>query len=115
MKLLFFACVILPAVMLAQFASAVSVPDAQKSIDVVAEIGGHSDTYLVIQGVFEDTNVTAYGDKSAWVSFGSDGAAYSTVRPSLMGGLVVRVSVPGDAQLGSYGVDIMAGGSAFRA
>ncbi|MBM3303616.1 MAG: hypothetical protein FJY76_00835 [Candidatus Aenigmarchaeota archaeon] len=95
--------------MTASMAAAISVPSGQRTINVVAEIGGSSEVLLVVQDVSADANITASGEKAGWVSFGGSGAI--VVHPSLTGIVPVKVSVPSDAQLGSYGVGILADGS----
>ncbi len=109
---IFSSCAALLALLLiVSDAAAISVPSEQTKTSVVAEIGGYSDIYIVLQDVSGEINITASGEKSGWVSFGTDGAAYYAVHPSLAGILHVRISVPSDAFLGKYEIRLLANGT----
>jgi uncharacterized phage infection (PIP) family protein YhgE len=78
-------------------------------MDVIAEIGGSSEVYLVLRDVSADANITAYGDGAGWISFADSGASYA-VHQSLIGILPVKIAVPSDALLGRYQTSILANG-----
>lgn len=92
-------------------AAAISVPSEQRSMNAVVEMGGSGEVYLVLQDVSADANITASGEKAGWLSFGGSGSAYVIHQGSLAGILPVKISVPSDAQLGSYAVGILANGN----
>ena len=104
LAVLFVLCMIVSGV------AAISVPSGQRSMNVVVEIGGSREAYLVLQDVSADTSITASGEKAGWISFGGSGATY-VAHPSLAGILPVKIYVPSDAQLGSYETVILADGS----
>jgi hypothetical protein len=101
--------VLLVVAILATTVTAVSVPSSQQSSTIIAEIGGQSRAYIVLQDISSVSLITASGEKASWVMF--NGSPSAEIHPSLTGILQVTISVPSDAGLGTYAVDLMAGGS----
>lgn len=87
-------------------ASALSIPPSQQKITLTIEQGDSYTFLLVIQNIEQVIDLSSAGEIASWLSF--DGKDNYTLYPSIIATVPVTISVPIDAEIGSYKGEIRA-------